>query len=442
MRTLLRWIGRAGIASVALVALIVLSLYAADPAVIRRMVTGPSMGAVDQTERNSPQEVVPGIEREIPTADGVTIDPAAIAAAERYAAETDSVALLIYHRGALRYEKYWPGYDRETRTDPYSAHKTVLALLVGAALQDGILKSIDEPAANYLPEWRHDERRLITIRHLLQMSSGLEIVRFGTWRSFRLTLGSDITTTALEIPAAKPPGTEFQYLNANSQVLGIILQRASGKRYAEYLSQRVWSRIGAPTAYLWLDRDGGMPRTFCCLYTSARGWLQVGLLLKNRGQFEGEPVVPAEWVDAMLTPAAANPNYGYQIWLGSPPGQARRYNDKTLSAYHSEPFVRSDLYFIDGFGGQRVYVVPSEDLIIVRTGRAVADMQQLERNWDDAYLPNTLLRGVIPAGASGTRTAPPQRVSMREQSLTLTAPWRPTGSPYGDSTASAVISLP
>jgi CubicO group peptidase (beta-lactamase class C family) len=396
MRTLFRWIGRLLLGVVALVLAAVLIAYVMDPAVIRRMVTSPGMGVVDQTQKNQPQEAVSGTERDIPSAAPDTIDPAAIAAAEQYATKTQTVALLIYHRGALRYEKYWPGYDRDFRTDPYSAHKTVLGLLVGAAIQDGLIKSVDEPAANYLPEWKGDSRAEITIKDLLQMSSGLEIVPFGTWKSFQLTLGSDIAATALSVPAARPHGSEFQYLNLNSQLLGTIVQRASGKRYAEYLSTRLWSRIGAPTGYVWLDKEAGMPRTFCCIYTTARGWMHVGLLLLNRGKVGDDQVVPAEWVSEMTTPAATNPNYGYQVWLGSPPGTARRYNDKTVKAYHSEPFVANDVVFIDGFGGQRVYVVPSQDLIIVRTGRAIADMQKLEGNWDDALLPNTILRGIKP----------------------------------------------
>jgi CubicO group peptidase (beta-lactamase class C family) len=124
--------------------------------------------------------------------------------------------------------------------------------------------------------------------------------------------------------------------------------------------------------------------------------MHVGLLLKNRGRVGEDQVVPESWIAEMTTPAATNPNYGYQIWLGSPPGKERRYNDKTVKAYHSEPYVTDDIFFIDGFGGQRVYVVPSEDLIIVRTGRAVADMTVLENNWDDALLPNTILRGLLP----------------------------------------------
>jgi CubicO group peptidase (beta-lactamase class C family) len=411
MRTLFRWLGRLLLGLVALLIAAVLIAYVMDPAVIRRMVTSPGMGVVDQTQKNQPQEAVSGTEQGIPSAAQDTIDPAAVAAAEDYATKTQSVALLIYHRGALRYEKYWPGYGRDFRTDPYSAHKTVLGLLVGAAIQDGLIKSVDEPAANYLPEWKGDSRAEITIKDLLQMSSGLEIVQFGTWKSFQLTLGSDITSTALSIPAARPHGSEFQYLNLNSQLLGTIVQRASGKRYAEYLSTRLWSRIGAPTGYVWLDREEGMPRTFCCVYTTARGWMQVGLLLLNRGRVGDDQVVPAEWIAEMTTPAATNPNYGYQVWLGSPQGTARKYNDKTVKAYHSESFVAEDIVYIDGFGGQRVYVVPSQDLIIVRTGRAIADMQNLAGNWDDALLPNTILRGIkpptTPAGDAAPTSSPP-----------------------------------
>ncbi len=400
----LRWLGKALLGILVLLLVISIGFYAADPAVMRRLITGPPMGVVDQTDRNQPQEAVPGIEATIPAAPQATIEPAALAAAEDYATATQSVALLVWHRGALRYEKYWPGYDRDTRTDPFSAHKSVMALLMGVAIGDGVIESVDEPAANYLPEWRNDSRREITIRDLLQMSSGLEIVPFGSWRGMRLTLGSDLTEVALSVPAERPHGSEFQYLNLNSQLLGTILQRASGKRYAEFLSERLWTRIGAPTAYVWLDREGGMPRTFCCLYTTARGWLQVGLLLKNQGRFGDDQVVPAQWIADMTTPATTNANYGYQVWLGSPPGKERRYNDKTVKAYHSEPFAADDVIFIDGFGGQRVYVVPSQDLVIVRTGRVVADLSIMENNWDDARIPNAVLRGIShePTAAANT----------------------------------------
>ena len=379
---------------VGLVAVVLLVAYVADGAVVRNLLFGPRMGDVTQVQRSQPQEAVPGTERDdIPIAPPDAIDAAGLAAAEAYAAQTNSVALLVWHRGALRYEKYWPGYDRSFRTDTFSAHKTVLGLLYGAAIADGIIPSVDAPAANWIPEWRDDARRGIRIRDLLQMSSGLELPVFGTWRGFRVTLGSDLPDTVLPLMAEKPPGTDFQYSNANSVILGMVLQNAAGKRYAQYLSERLWSRIGAPAASLWLDHEGGLPRTFCCLYTTARGWLQVGRLILDGGRSGGEQVIPEAWIREMTTPAATNPNYGYQIWLGSPPGKERKYNDKTIKAFHSEPFVAQDIRYVDGFGGQRVYIVPSQELIIVRTGEARMD-------WDDAIIPNAILRALRPADAA------------------------------------------
>ncbi len=372
-----------GLAAVAAAASLV-----ADPAVLKNMFFGPKMGDVTQTGRAQPQEAVPGLERDdIATGPPDTIDPQALLAAEAYADKTRTVALLVYHQGALRYEKYWPGYDRNFRTDPFSAHKTVMGLLVGAAIADGLIKSVEESAATYIPQWRNDTRSKIRIKDLLQMSSGLELPVFGTWRGLRITFGSDLPPAVLGLGVAKPPGTDFQYSNANAQLLGIVLENATGKRYAQYLSERLWSRIGAPAAAVWLDHEGGMPRTFCCIYTTARGWLQVGRLMMDGGRSGGEQVVPEAWVREMTTPATTNPNYGYQVWLGSPPGQQRKYNDKTVKAFHSEPYVAQDIRYIDGFGGQRVYMIPSQELIIVRTGEAVFD-------WDDAVIPNAILRGL------------------------------------------------
>lgn len=388
MAAVLKLFWRSLLLLIALIVLAVATLGLADFTALRNLVQGPAMGRVDQTGRNQPQEAVAAGPIEVlALTEPIGIAPQALATAEAYAAKTESVALLIYHRGALRYEKYFPGYGPDFRTDSFSGHKTVMGLLVGAAIADGFIGSVDDPAAKYLPEFSADGRQEIRIRDLLQMASGLEVPRFPGLTSIRLISGSDIATTALKLPLEKPPGTDFQYSNVNAELLGVVIQRAAGKRYADYLSSRLWSRIGAPPAAVWLDREGGMPRTFCCIYTSARGWLQVGRLILDKGRHGAEQVVPETWVEAMITPSANNPNYGYQIWLGSPPGKERRYNDKTIKAYHSEPFAAKDMIYIDGFGGQRVYIVPSQDLIIVRTGKALP-------NWDDALLPNAILRGL------------------------------------------------
>ena len=376
------------------IATLVLLLYLSDRTFWGRLFTFPGADGVTAVDWYQPQERVPGPERDDLETAGEgerSVSSAALDQAIAYGTETQSVALLVWHRGKLQLEHYWPGFDRSTRTDPASMHKTVMGLLYGVAIEEGVIKGLDEPAATYLPEWRNDARARIRIRDLLQMSSGLEVVTFSpnpfnAW--WQLFLGDDITSVALDVPAIRDPGTKFEYSNFNSQALGTALQRASGKRYAEYLSERLWSRLGAGDAYLWLDREGGMPRTYCCLQTTARGWIKVGLLILNQGRVGGEQVVPAQWIAQMTTPAPTNPNYGYQIWLGSPADGQRAYNSKsTIKVRHSEPFAAPDVVFLDGNGGQRLYIVPSAQLLIVRTGATRGD-------WDDARLPNAILRGI------------------------------------------------
>ena len=396
MRALSRWTGRILGGLVGAVALAVLALLAAawvaDPAVPRNLLFGQSLSEPAAVEDSQPQEAVPGRPRDdIAVGAQVTIDPRGLALAEAYADKMDSVAMLVFHRGALRYEKYWPGYDAATRTNPNSMHKGVLALVVGAAIADGHIDSVDAPASGWITEWQGDARRDITVRELLQMTSGLEVPIFGTWKSSRILFGSDLQAGVLGLGTEGPHGAAFQYNNASSQALVMLLERATGKRYADYLSGRIWQHIGAQDAALWLDRAGGQPRGFCCLFATARDWLRVGRLILERGRVGEEQVLPAAWIDAMTAPSPRNPNFGMNVWLGSPPGRQRPYNRYTTKAgadaYHSTPFAARDVIFIDGFGGQRVYIVPAEELVIVRTGVS-------SREWDDAILPNAIIGAV------------------------------------------------
>jgi CubicO group peptidase (beta-lactamase class C family) len=371
-----------------------LIIYLPDPLFWKRLLTFPGSGSVTEVEWYQPSEAVAGSEREdltLSDADHSSVSREALDVAVEYGAQTRSAALLVWHRGSLQLEHYWPGYDRQSRTESGAMHATVLALAYGAAIEEGVIRSLDEPAATYLPEWRSDEHAKIRIRDLLQMSSGLEYQALSRnpWnRGLRLFLGSDITALALGVPMSVEPGTRFEYNNLDAQILGIILQRASGKRYARYLSERIWNRLGVGDATVWLDRENGMARTFCCLQTTARGWLAVGLSILDLGRVGDEQIVPAAWVLEMLKASGTNPSFGLQIWLGDAPGGERGEHDASRArALQSEPFVARDVVFVGGAGGQRVYVVPSQQLIIVRTGTRRAD-------WDDAKLPNAILRGV------------------------------------------------
>jgi CubicO group peptidase (beta-lactamase class C family) len=395
----MRWIWRSLKGSLALVLLVVILvptvIWIADPAVLRNLVFGQPLDEPASVHLSKPQARVRGASQvgDIPTGTATTLAAKPLVAAEALASKTSTVALLVWHRGALRYEKYWPPFDATTRTNPNSMHKTVLALAIGAAVTDGVIPSRDSKASRWLTEWQGDARRDVTVEDLLRMHSGVELPRFGTWKATKLLLGSDLPGAVLSLGYSRAPGTYFEYNNASSQLLLLLLERATGQRYADYLSSRLWQPLGAAEAGLWMDREGGVPRGFCCLFASARDWLRVGLLLAADGKVGERQLVASEWVQAMKTPSSTNPNFGMHLWLGSPPGTQRKYNDYSVKAFHSEKFLADDIYYIDGFGGQRVYIVPSRELIVVRTG-----VSQLD--WDDGPLINTIIRAADEGASS------------------------------------------
>jgi CubicO group peptidase (beta-lactamase class C family) len=362
-------------------------MYIMDPVVTTRLLTVPFGADSGPLER-----VAGGPLIDIPTNSASEISAGAFAQAIAYGEETRSHALIVYHDGAIRLEHYYPGHEAADITPTQSMHKSVLAMLVGVAIKDGYIKSVEDPAWLYLPEWANDERKAITIRHMLQQSSGINFATFGInplGGFFQLMLGADVTPVALNLGQQVPAGTRFDYNSAIPQNMGLIIQRATGKRYAEYLSEALWKHLGVPDAWVVLDsEEHRMARTSCCLDATARSWLRLGMLHLDNGRVGRQQVVPEEWMRDIATPSAHNPNYGYFTWLGTEHSQYRYYNRKTSTrVLHSEPYAAPDVIYFDGFGGQRVYIIPSRKLVIVRTG-AIAP------GWDDAYLANVIIRGL------------------------------------------------
>lgn len=395
----MKWLKNLGLGLLTMTLLLLLTgsvLYASDPWLWKRFATAFQAQDIANVDWRRPAEAVPGGRRRLETGEARHIKPEALQAALAYAESTGSHAFLIHHRGALVLERYGNGHGPDTRFDTASMHKSVMALLVGIAIAEGRIDRIDDPVSRYIEEWADDPRGAITLRQLASMSSGLKLEPFRPnpfAPGLRLMIGSDVEALALALPKDEPPDQRFEYTNFNSQLLGIALERAAGMRYAEYLSTRLWQPLGVPDAAVWLDREDGMARTFCCLLATAQAWMQVGVLMLEQGRLDGRQIVPADWIEEMTTPTPLNPNFGLQIWLGSPMTGLRRYNSaSTLEVVHSQPFLADEVFFMDGMGGQRVYVIPGADLVIVRIG-------EIDTDWDDSVLPNTLLRGIAPESA-------------------------------------------
>ncbi len=395
------WIGKGLLALLSVIVIILGGFYASDPTYFGRIYRLPFVDIVKDVDFYEPLEVVKGIPAPPLTraADGArTIDAAAWQSALDYAVKMNSLALVVWHQGAVQYEYYKPGFKPEDRTNPASMHKSVTALVVGAAVADGYIRAIDDPVATYVPEWAGDARKAITIRHLLTMSSGLAREPFSLNpfnAGLRINMGTEIRDLTLGIQAGIAPGTVFSYYNFNPQTLGLMIERVTGKRYAQYLSERIWSRLGTRDAYVFLDHEGGLARTYCCLQASAEDWIRVGLLHLNKGRVGEDQVLPEDWMRQVITPSPLNPNYGFQTWLGTTYEPVRSYGeDVPIGVPHSEPFAAPDVIFFDGAGGQRVYVVPSHALVIVRAGAGGIDFEKGQFTWDDSILPNAIIRGI------------------------------------------------
>jgi len=325
-----------------------------------------------------------------------TIAPAALEKAWSYARERNTRALLVLHKGVSVAENYAAGYHRGSLMNARSLTKTLMGILYGIAIDEGAIRSVHDRIGDYISEWNDDPRGDITLRQYLHNVSGLELpssLAPGTKASL-LTNGTRVDETALSFVLADPAGTHFAQNNANTQVLGIALQRATGKPFDVYLSEKLWTPIGAGRAVMKQDRIGGSVVTYCCFEGSATDWIRLGhLMLTGESGTYGSPILPAGWVDEMLKASSVNSNYGLHIWRGEPFAAKRSYAPRLKQAVvnvQSEPFRASDLFFLDGGAKTRVWIVPSLELVIARFG----DEPSPGLEFDEAFIPNTIIDGI------------------------------------------------
>lgn len=342
-----------------------------------RLWTYPYEAPTTTVDWYRPVEPIPGddtaqpIATESPARLGLSLT--ALEAAADWADRHNTTAFLVARAGRIAFERYWRGGSATTPTISHSMAKTLLALLVGIAIERGEIAGLDEPIGELLAEWRTDSRGAITLRQLLTMTSGLEgdSLEDGWLPPMaRLHLETDLLPTLLAHPATGPPGVVFDYNNFNSQLVGLALERATGQRYAELLSRRLWQPIGARDAGIWLDRPAGNAKIYGAVIATARDWLRIGELVRLRGRAHGVQIVPRAWFETIERPSALQAEYGVHIWLGGgPPTDLPRY------------------VYLDGKSKQRVFVVRSHEIVIVRTGENA-------RGWRDDELVALVLAAV------------------------------------------------
>lgn len=322
--------------------------------------------------------------------DANTISPEALGAVTAWAADRNSVALVVLHRGKVALEKYWDGVDRHTIYSGRGMTKSLIGILYGFAVSEGVV-SLDASAATYLPEWRGDERSNITVRHLLENTSGLENPAFSDSpfnKQTRLAWGPDIAATALSFQAERPPGEVFNVSSANSVLLAVILQRVTETPVHTYFDERLWKPLGAEHGSFYVERPGGRAHIDCCFQATPGDWARLGYMLAHDGLYQGDQVLPAGWVDEMTAPGRHYQAYGLHMWRGQPYREVREvYEGTGIGHYQSEPFLVDDILFMEGGSNRVMWVSPSLDLVILRLGRTTD-------KWDHSFIPNTVIRGL------------------------------------------------
>ena len=357
-------------------------------------------------ETYDPLESVAGAARVMPLpharADRVGVASEALQAADDYAARNNSAALLVLRAGKLQLARYYRGHQPAQTFPSRSLAKPMTAVAIGRAIALGKIRSLDQPVADFVSEWRGDPRRArIRVRHLLDMRSGF-------LPQAAATRADDILNRAYlhprheeiilrDYPVVDEPGTRFEYNNATAEMVAIVIERATGRRYAEFLSTEVLKPLGAAGGDIWINRPGGMAHSGCCLMLPAETWLRLALLIMQDGRWQGRRLLPVGYVGQMRQATAENPYYGLGLYVAGTYTDRRGFANPEREpvarrVWHSEPYLARDLILFDGNANQVVYIVPSEQLIILRVGEAPPRAAVGE--WDNSFLPNTIMRGI------------------------------------------------
>lgn len=274
--------------------------------------------------------------------------------------DNEPIAFVIIKDSMLLHEEYWDGYSNESLTNPFSASKSIVGILTGVAIDKGIINSVNDKVVDYLPDFNHDGNDKMTIKDVLEMSSG------SSWEEeysglFTPTTaayyGKQLEELMMEQSSVTEPGVSFRYQSGNTQLLALIITKSSGMSLSDFASKYFWTPVQAERDALWcLDHEDGLEKAYCCFNTNATDLARLGQLVLNDGMWNGKQVVSKQWLDESLAPASHLKDkngeevefYGYQWWMLNHRG-------------HEIKYAR-------GILGQYVFIIPDMNVVVVRMG--------------------------------------------------------------------------
>ncbi len=265
-----------------------------------------------------------------------------------------TVAFLIIKNDSIWFENYYDEFGKDSKSNSFSMAKSMVSAMLGKAIMEGKIKSLNQPVSDFFPDFSGGNAKGVTVGDLASMSSGLEWDE-SYYSPFSITTRAyfydDLKSMMLDLEIAEQPGQSYKYLSGNTQLLGMVLEKATGESMSDYLSKSFWKPLGAVNEAFWqLDsEDGRMEKAYCCVASNARDFARFGKLYKDFGKWNGRQLLDSAYVAKSIRPRfEESPQYGYGWWLLN--------------------HAQKEFFMMRGHLGQYVIVEPNDNVIIVRLG--------------------------------------------------------------------------
>ena len=272
-------------------------------------------------------------------------------------ANTDfgTIAYVIIKNDSIWFENYYDGFGENSKTNSFSMAKSYVSAMLGKAIMQGKIKGLDQPVSDFFPGFDEGYAAELTIGDLSSMSSGSDWdERY--YSPFSITTRAyfydDLRKMMLErVNIIEEPGKKFKYLSGDTELLGMIIEKATGQSLSDYLTESFWEPLGSENQALWqIDDEGsGMEKAYCCIASNAKDFARMGKLYKDYGKWNGQQLLDSAFIAKSTTPRfTESPQYGYGWWLSDKGGK--------------------DFFMMRGHLGQYVVVEPNDNIIVVRLG--------------------------------------------------------------------------
>lgn len=285
--------------------------------------------------------------------------------------ELGTAAFLIIKNESIWFEEYYNGYGEKSLTNSFSMAKSITTALLAKAIEDGYIENLEQPVKDFFPQFDSPYKSELTVGDLSSMASGLD------WnedyynpfaQTARAYFDDDLEDVITNMKFIEEPGQDFKYLSGNTLLLGMIIEKATGKTLSDYLSESFWKPLEMEQDALWQvdSEESNIEKSYCCIAAIAKDFARFGKLFLNNGKWEGKEILDSAFVAKATQPRFSNsPEYGYGFWLA-------KYKDK-------------EIFYMRGILGQYVIVIPEDDLTIVRLGENLIKRKKGEEHSPDFY---------------------------------------------------------